>query len=332
MEEHNKTKNIVSNKKFSLQITEDNWFECIVGFPENEWNFTLDNISKKIAKDMGDFEQHRLDDLEKEFSDQNKEILDENKKLKVRIRTSYVREDLFDTSSLQINGKEKALYQVASNFNCMEIPNKHSNVFSGKYLTNLMSDSTQGPSASGGAGYGAILRVVSHHENPINLLSDTDLKPENGKLLCVKSKNDFKYSDIKIGLHSNVRATFNRSDKFEYKPDGPIIDQVYTSTCICSNTQPNKMSEILLKASYDGTYLCAIKNQNSQLILTAIGGGVFRNSLDQIGEAISNAHKKYAKYLPKDCEVILPIYQQDPKALCDAIKKYMKIDLDEIKG
>jgi hypothetical protein len=50
------------------------------------------------------------------------------------------------------------MFQVASNFNCLEQSHAGVNPASGRFLTKLMSDRTQGPAASSGAGVGAITR------------------------------------------------------------------------------------------------------------------------------------------------------------------------------
>ena len=61
-----------------------------------------------------------------------------------------------------------------------------------------MVDYTQGPSASAGAGHGAILRLSKHFNNPIDLLKDTPLKHTNGKLWISNVKTNFDINKIKI--------------------------------------------------------------------------------------------------------------------------------------
>jgi hypothetical protein len=277
---------------------------------------------------MGKFDEISIMEL-KQLTQQFK-INDDIPKLNVHVRNGYEHEEYFDTYALQFNAPNNAMYQVASNFNCIEVASEYVNPFSGKYLTKLMSDSTQGPSASGGAGYGAILRLIMHKKNPINLLSDTQLKPVNGKLRYFDLKDHIDNDSIKIGLHTDVRATYSRYwDNFEYNPNGPIIDQVFTSTCICSNNKPNKLSEILLQSAYDGTYLAAIYRQTPKLVLTLIGGNMFMNSLQQIAGAIANSHKKYAQYMNPKCEVVIPLYTKSDFFL-ESLKKQIDIIITTI--
>ncbi len=306
----------------------NNWFKDVTGFYESEWDFCEESLPKHIQKNMGKFDEISIMELKK--LTQEYKINDIIPKLNVHIRNDYDHEECFDTSALQFNGPDNAMYQVASNFNCIEVASEYVNPFSGKYLTRLMSDSTQGPSASGGAGYGAILRLLMHKKIPINLLSDTQLKPINGKLRYFDLKDHINNDLIKIGLHTGVRATYLRtSNNFEYNPKGPIIDQVFTSTCICSNNKPNKLSEILLQSAYDGTYLAAVYRQTPKLVLTLIGGNMFMNSLQQIATAIANSHKKYAKYLNPKCEVVIPLYSKSEFFL-ESLNKEIDINVTTI--
>ena len=304
-------------------MEKNNWIEKLMGFSEDKWDFKLSSISPKLIKDMGTFKELSITDL-------NEQILcikknDKIPLLNVITRTNLKYDEKFDTSALQFRGIDKAMYQVASNFNCMELSSEHQSPFSGYYLTNLMSDCTQGPSASAGAGGGAILRVAHHFEKPINLLRDTILKPKNGKLLysqAYKLADMVDSSEIRIGLHSKVRANFERSRYiFNYNPKGPVIDQVYTSTCKCVSSNPNVLSAKLLKAAYDGTYMAAAIKKTPELVLTLIGGMSFRNNEKQIAEAIANAHNKYAQYLQHDCEIILPIYDKYYKNILKTLQE-----------
>lgn len=280
----------------------DTWFHDAFGIEECEWDFKT--LPKQVKDDAGSFQTYSIKELKENLPEKR----GDNRPFKVYTRTGRTREDLFDTSALQASGVEKAMYQVASNFNCLEVGSERTNPFSGMFLTRLMCDTTQGPSAAGGAACGAALRLTIHDQDKINLLKDTPFKPINGKLRNLESMPDLDPELIRVGLHTDVRASYTRMyNKFEYDPNGPLIDQVYTSTCIVKN-QPGEMVKTLLKAAYDGTYLCAVKRQSPRLVLTLIGGGCFGNPMSFIGEAISSAHMQFSPYLHPDCEVILPVY------------------------
>jgi hypothetical protein len=287
----------------------DNWFETLVGFPETEWDYKLSSLPKDLCSKMGTFEEVRVGALAEKIKDMPK--ADKVPSLKVATRNDSKFENSFDTSALQFYGPEKAMYQVASNFNCLEVGSVHTNPFSGYYVTKKMIDVTQGPSAAGGAGLGSIMRTAKHKQSGIDLLRDVNLKHTNGKLKWFNFQEDIDHHAVRIGLHTNVPANFLRTWKdFEYNENGPKIDQVFTSTCICQSGKPNKLSEILLQSAYDGTYLAAVSRQSPKLVLTLIGGGCFNNNEKQIATAIANAHNKYSQYLKPGCEVILPIYDR----------------------
>ncbi len=313
-------------------ITPDNWFEKLLGFPETEFNYTHGEIPVKYHDYMGNFQQASIKELKEriDFTVVN------NGKLPLNIyhRSSYGEHtELFDTSALQFNAKPNTLFQVASNFNCLENPKANYNVFNGYFITNQMSDITQGPSASGGAAFGAILRLIKHKEQPINLLSDVPIYQNNGKVAYRKNNSpipEFDKDLTKIGLHRDTRACFLRADKFKYNPSGPKINQVFTSTCICDTIQPNQLSRLLLEAAYEATYLSAIFTKAPEVVLTMIGGGVFNNDNGLIADAMMKAHNKYSPYLVKNCVVKLPIYVPTPKYILQFFKKYENVTIIKV--
>jgi hypothetical protein len=285
------------------------WFEQIVGFREKKWNYQLDTLPKIITDNMGVFETKSIYELKQNIKNIKKTT---PKKLNIIFRRvkNKDNEHLFDTSALQFNAKNGTLFQVASNFNCHELGSPQRTVFSGKYITQLMIDCTQGPSASGGAVFGAFLRVANHRKEEINLLDETLLNHYNGKLYNYDGISTLKPDLIKIGLHTNVLANFCRTEyNFEYNPNGPIIDQVFTSTCIIQDMDTfYDLAEILLEKAYEGTYLSAIMRRSPKIVLTLIGGDTFRNPMELIVEKIVKIHNLYSSFLVDDCEIILPVY------------------------
>lgn len=310
----------------NISITPDNWFEKLLRFPETKFKYTYDEIPIKYHDCMGTFQPISIKDLKEQIDF----TVVNNEKLPLTVYhrdTYYEHTELFDTSALQFNAKPNTLFQVASNFNCLENPKANYNVFNGYFITNQMTDITQGPSASGGAAFGAILRLIKHKEQPINLLSDVPIEQNNGKVEYRKNMSipEFDSDLIRVGLHRDTRACFLRSDEFKYNPAGPKINQVFTSTCICDTTQPNKLSKVLLEAAYEATYLSAIFTKAPEVVLTMIGGGVFNNNNGLIIDAMMKAHNKYSPYLVKDCIVKLPIYVPTPEYILKCIKKYKNV-------
>lgn len=309
-----------------MNISIDNWFKQILGFDETDFNYTLDEIPQSIRDKMGNFNTYSIKELKNKIKHLKKSLRKVN--IIIKYRNSFDNIDSFDTSALQFNSEEGTLFQVASNFNCIEIPRLDYNPFNGHFLTMQMIDCTQGPSASGGAAFGSILRLIKHKEERINLLKETPLIQHNGKLKYSENKNfkDFDYDLIRIGIHSNVESNFKRSDDFEYKNNGVKINQIFTSTCICNSNEPNDLSKLLLEKAYEGTYIAGIITNTPRIVLTLIGGGVFNNSMKLISETIMKIHSEYSPYLPSDCVVELPIFQPNPSFILNCFKKYNNIE------
>jgi hypothetical protein len=305
------------------------WFEKIVGFSERKWNYELNTLPSVIRDNMGSFETYTIDELKNKITNIKK---NESKKIKVMFRKKKDKnnEHMFDTSQLQFTSQDGTLFQVASNFNCHELGSPQKSVFSGKYITQLMVDCTQGPSASGGAVFGAFLRVSKHKNKEINLLEDTlTLIPNNGKLYNSTNFEQFNADLIKIGLHKNVQASFCRSDYiFAYNPNASKIDQVFTSTCIL-NKYDNyfNLADILLEKAYEGTYLSAILRSSPKIVLTLIGGGTFNNPISLIVNKIIKIHDLYSQYLPTDCEVVLPVYEPNRYDIENLFKKNKNVEI-----
>jgi hypothetical protein len=290
-----------------------NWFEFLNGFNEKLWDYTMESLNPVVQEGSGSFTEISIEKLKEKIRGSKFSHIHKLNVL-MRGRKTEKNEHMFDTSSLQFNALPNSLFQVASNFNCLELSSPHKNPFAGTYITQLMYDLTQGPSAAGGAVFGSILRLVKHKNDPIDLLSDTPFTPTNGKLYNVKNDmvSKFNIDAIKIGLHTGVRASFNRaSNKFEYSITGTKIDQVFTSTCIFSNPKDSntKLAEILLEKAYEGVYLAGILRRSPRIYLTLIGGGSFDNPMSLIIRKMLEVHEKYSVFLPEDCEVILPIYE-----------------------
>lgn len=259
--------------------------------------------------------------------------------LVLRWRKANVHPELFDTSALQLACPPGSLSQVASNFNCLELSSAIADPFSGRFLTKLMSDSTQGPSAAAGAGLGAIGIVAHSKQQPIDLLrSVSGLSAVSGKLYFSKDEGDsedFDENQVRVGLLQSVQATFDRSvpGRCTFVPDGPVIDQVFVSTVILPR-QPSdeelQTSRKLLKAAYDATYLAAVLGQSPRLLLTLVGGGSFRNRLEDIVGALVSAHQQFAGFLREGCEVLLAVFEPRQGLLVEKLLLDCRLAADQL--
>lgn len=316
----------------------EHWFERFTGIPESEWDFNMKSLPPHINERAGTFEVIKLRDLYnrvKSLLEATGEDNNENTNgIEIHIR-DYISTspEYFDTSALQFNAKEDCMFQVASNFNCTEIGNLYASPFNGNYLSQLMTDNTQGPSAASGAAYGAIQRLSVLFNEGIDLLEDTSLKNDkvNSKIIekniQKKKIEDLDIWDIKIGLQSDTTATHQRCRDLPFieRKDGVRIDQVYTSTCISQNKKHTLLKEKLLKAAYIGTYLSAALRRSKYLYLTMIGGGCFKNGEELISSVVAEVHEEYKKFLSKDCQVILPLYMPNKNGNIWNIQKKTKI-------
>jgi len=202
-----------------------------------------------------------------------------------------------DIGALQATASAGTLFQVASQFNCLEAP--------GPYLTAIADyfhDSTQGPRAAVSAFPGALVRhysapsgdgtrFVQSGARQINLLADA----VPGSIAEVKSgylrSHDVKdipslaralqdgFDAIRVGVHDDVQVVLG------YDWDGAVdgdrrIAQVLTSTYASGYSNRGALGgheeticRQLLRAANLGTLLAAVGLGKRTVVLTAIGGG-----------------------------------------------------------
>lgn len=217
---------------------------------------------------------------------------------------------LTDIGALQATAGPGTLFQVASQFNCLEAPGP-----SIVPVSDYVHDYTQGPRASVSAFPATLLRhyraphragghFVQTDERHLNLLDDA-LGPDAS---CVRSGYlqaseipDVEraaalltdgFDRIKVGLHEDVEVVLG------HDWGGPVlgagrIAQVFTSTIAEGGYGPDDGSAArrdlrvqLLRAAYLGTLLSAIVSGSQTAVLTLIGGGVFGNPHVDIWAAI----------------------------------------------
>jgi len=239
-----------------------------------------------------------------------------------------------DIGSLQAGSNTCTLFQVASQFNCLEAP--------GPYVTpvsNYFTDSTQGPRASVSAFPATLLRhyaapgpdgerfVQKTDGRQINLLAEV-LGPSacrNGyftgeKVMdrdAVTTALTDRFDLIRVGVHDEAQVVLG------YDWDGGVGDsasrriaQVFTST-VAGGGYGGKhalgaafpvVCRQLLRAAYLGTLLAAVSLGRTRVVLTLIGGGVFGNPQELILEAIEWAIGEIEPLLEMDLEVVVNGY------------------------
>ncbi len=238
-----------------------------------------------------------------------------------------------DIGALQATSAN-AVFQVASQFNCLESPGPHVTA-----VMNYFDDYTQGPRASISAFPATLLRHYSapavdgsrfvQHTNgdQIDLLAKacpravrngyfTGKGITNPEVLVANLEKHFDH--IRVGVHSEVEVAlgYNWDGAIDQIPE-PRITQVFTSTIAgggydgrinLGEAAFNNAARQLLRAAYLGTLLTAIRNDCKRVILTLIGGGVFQNPISMILESIDWAIAESTPYLHQDIEVILNGY------------------------
>jgi len=216
---------------------------------------------------------------------------------------------LTDIGTLQASSDGQALFQVASQFNCLESPGPHLSP-----IRNYVGDNTQGPRAAVSAFPGTFLR---HYQAPdgrggrfvqgvgggIDLLAEA-LGPgiastTHGYLLvegvpdaeraCAAMRERFDL--VRIGLHEDVEVVLG------HHWGGPVVGarriaQAFTAAMALAYSvrKPTashlSLAREILRAGYLGTLLGAVVLGKRRAVLTLVGAGVFGNAPETVWDAI----------------------------------------------
>jgi hypothetical protein len=262
-------------------------------------------------------------------------------KIEIRLRSTITVENQpwFDTSCiLSIEARQfdelarGTVAQVASNFNAAEVASPHGSMTTGKYLTHLMLDSTQGPSAAASALFGSMKRIHDYQcgaETMPDLLSHPDLEKsiapfkKGCKLIIPRSQKNIpniSHEQLSVFVVEATPACFSRAAGmpiyFFNNRDSkvPLVTQVMTSAPMLSDRHLKMSADLktfvreFLIASYAMTYAIASLKKARFLVLTLIGGGVFNVPLEMIMDVIRLVHSKMSSFLQPDIKIVLPIY------------------------
>lgn len=236
---------------------------------------------------------------------------------------------LTDVGLLQATAAEGTLFQVASQFNCLEAPGARL-VPVARYFT----DPTQGPRASISAFPGTLVRhyaapasdggrFVQTDERQLDLLEhalpSSVGRVESGYLLS-QNLTDFekaaavlweRFDELCVGVHEEVEVVFGANW------DGPVMEgrriaQVFTSTFAGGgySDAPTEgplveVCRVLLRAAYAGTLFAAASLGTRTVVLTLIGGGVFGNPHPLIWDSILWAVEQAEAVLHQPLHVVL---------------------------
>ncbi|HNN96993.1 MAG TPA: hypothetical protein PKI03_32210 [Pseudomonadota bacterium] len=249
-----------------------------------------------------------------------------------------------DIGALQASAPPRTLFQVASQFNCLEAP--------GAFITEVadyLHDPTQGPRASVSAFPGTLLRhyaapvvpvgtalpsgtfaarrMVQVTDGPqLNLLAaacqpgiatvrNGYLRPDDvADPEAFASRLTAGFDALCVGVHEDVEVVLGADW------DGAVagaphrrISQVFTSTMAAGMYGELRREEAaiahilqtLQRLAYLGTLRAAAAHGHDYVVLTLIGGGVFGNPLPVIWRAIQWALSEVASQLHRDLVVIV---------------------------
>lgn len=239
---------------------------------------------------------------------------------------------LTDIGALQAMAPAGTLFQVASQFNCLEAPSPHRLATVAEYL----DDPTQGPRAAVSAFPAALVRhyaapdghggrFTQTDDHQINLLAEalpvdlgrvtggylrTTRIPDAGRAAAALEQN---LDLIRVGVHDEAPVVLGAD--WDRAVDGePRIAQVFTSTLASGMYgrpgevavgDVERLCRQLLRAAYLGTLLVAVSLGKTRVVLTMIGGGVFGNPHRVIVDSVIWAVDQLADLGARPLQVVL---------------------------
>lgn len=242
-----------------------------------------------------------------------------------------------DIGALQASAPKGSLFQVASQFNCLESPDP--------CITNVaayLHDPTQGPRASISAFPGTLVRhyaatSMSHSARfvqktggpQVNLLEELEatdlLRVNNGYLLtesiprpaALARALEERFDELRVGMHDDVEVVLG------HDWDGPVpgaphhtVAQVFSSTIAgggysyLDRSDADMLAVVrgLQRSAHFGALLAAAALGKSHVVLTLVGGGVFGNPVTVIWESILWAVDAVRPLLRRDLLVVVNGY------------------------
>ena len=271
-----------------------------------------------------------------------------------------------EASALQARKDNKfATFQVASQFNCLEMP--HFSVTREDGIDAYETDKTQGPACSIGAGAATFARnyLISAVDTISGFFShlgiddwiftengyaghgctDEDLDNINEVLedIDVNSASE----ELLIGVHYDVEVTSTDNGTNILNDPNHKVTQVFSSALAvgynstCKNkTKFEPLAKLVLSATYEATLRVAERNMDlhhskfasNRVYLTLVGGGVFDNKLSWIVEAIRFAVYRMCD-VGLDVRIVLfngngePVVPEEIKNLIAEFERYQQAEL-----
>jgi len=302
------------------------WFERLTGFCEDGYESTRQRLAVEgdvlVSKVNG--KRYGIGELTLPSLTEHRQRVDPS-----RGQRTSVRPIVGDARTLHLDPEfDGALFQVASQFNLLEMPSQHVTPEHG--VAGYAWDNTQGPACAMAAGAATIYRnyfvpigggIGQTADRQLDALADLGVRLSEltglsiaelwsmhngyalataqglaaiGQLLESASEElrDHLRGKLAVGVHRNVQVT-----------DGVPGESRRVSQAFCSalpvgyshlpRAQWGPFARLVLEATYEATLLAAAEQaQNggsNTVLLTRVGGGVFGNDPDWIDLAIERA-------------------------------------------
>ncbi len=302
------------------------WFKALTGFCEESTEHVQKNLSLSghVLKSLVNNKEYLCGFLE----------IPSLGELRNRIQLDgfpagklSVREVVADVQYLHLKESNRdALFQVASQFNLLEMISPHATPEHGVDI--YEDDSTQGPACAVAAGAGTIYRnyfvTVNGQtgqstanqidcladigsalgnsgdrlwvmQNGYALASEKGLFEINNKLKqASESERDELRELLRIGIQWNTEVTISDSRQ--------TVSQAYCSALPVAYSEHSpdlwaKFAQLILEATYEATICAGILNYqhrgNNTIYLTLVGGGAFGNKNEWILNALSRTFSQY---------------------------------------
>jgi len=305
------------------------WFNILTGFHEGIPSHVRENIfiNGNLLKSLINGKEYVCGFLETPSLDELRERV---QRIELNPGKISVREVNADVQQLHIDTSNAgALFQVASQFNLLEMATPHVTPEHG--IARYEYDHTQGPACAIAAGAGTIYRnyfvdvngvTGQTSENQIDCLAKIGAKlgnsdnrlweMKNGYALAskeglkeithiLKSSSESEIDELRkllrIGIQWNTQVTLNDSKH--------TVTQAFCSALPVSYSQHppelwSSFAQVILEATYEATLCAGILNStktgNKRIFLTLVGGGAFGNDTTWIINAITRSLNLYRHF------------------------------------
>jgi hypothetical protein len=302
------------------------WFENLTGFCEKSFENVHKNLSVegKVLKSSVNGKSFFYGELETPNLENLRNRLYNSKIPKGKLSVCELIGDVQELHKNKLN--EGALFQVASQFNLLEMPSP--NVTPAQGVDGYEYDRTQGPACAIAAGAGTIYRnyfaetngkIGQSVDNQIDCLYDIGValgnannklwEMQNGYALASKkglidisnrlnlaseSDLDSLRNLLRIGIQWDTEVTITDS---RY-----LVSQAYCSALPVAYSKHSSelwssFAKLILEASYEATICTGVLNYlrtgNKRIYLTLLGGGAFGNNIEWITSAIYRSLNLY---------------------------------------